>query len=70
MSCCFLQGIVDGANLVLTRERKTYDEDEEEVEEVEDEEEERRENLLFRKNILYAAISEHLEGSVTAPETQ
>ena len=45
-------------------------EDEEEVEEVEEEEEERRENLLFRKNILYAAISEHLEGSVTAPETQ
>ena len=55
---------------MLTRERKTYDEDEEEVEEVEEEEEERRENVLFRKNILYAAISEHLEGSVTAPETQ
>lgn len=70
MSCSFLQGIVDGENLVLARERETYDEDEEEIEEVEEEEEERRENLLFRKNILYAAISEHLEGSVTAPETQ
>ena len=42
MSCSFLQGIVDGENLVLARERETYDEDEEEVEEVEEEEEERR----------------------------
>ena len=42
VSCSFLQGIVDGENLVLARERETYDEDEEEVEEVEEEEEERR----------------------------
>lgn len=42
MSCSFLQGIVDSENLVLARERETYDEDEEEVEEVEEEEEERR----------------------------
>ena len=37
---------------------------------MEEEEEERKENLLFRKNILYAAVSEHLEESVTTPETQ
>lgn len=40
-------------NLVLARERKTYDEDEEEVEEVEEEEEEKRENLFFPERTSY-----------------
>lgn len=52
---------------MLAREREPCDEDEEEVEE---EKEGRRENLLFGKNSLCAATSEHPEGSVTAPETQ
>lgn len=55
---------------MLARETETCDEDEEEVQAVEEEEEETRENLLFGRNSLYAATSEHLEGSVTAPETQ